>query len=210
MNSNESNLDEEIKKFHLPRWNEIPEIDLYIDQVVSLLQNYLSNYIKSDNGKDNNIITKTMINNYVKHGVVKAPVNKKYSKEHIAYLFVIFILKQIYSIDEISKLIKLAIKTSPIDIAYNRFCSEIEKAIKMTFTGESYKRAIFIKKCCTIFCKQIICAKNIFKNNRKMRQIGTGLFCLTFTFFPLCNKNLCPQNSQINFSQGKFSFPKCP
>ncbi len=138
MNSNELNLDEEIKKFHLPRWNEIPEIDLYIDQVVSLLQNYLSNYIKSDNEKDNNIITKTMINNYVKHGVVKAPINKKYSKEHIAYLFVIFILKQIYSIDEISKLIKLAIKTSPVDIAYNRFCSELEKAIKMTFTGESY------------------------------------------------------------------------
>ena len=127
MNSNELNLDEEIKKFHLPRWNEIPEIDLYIDQVVSLLQNYLSNYIKSDNGKDNNVITKTMINNYVKNGVVKAPVNKKYSKEHIAY-----------SIDEISKLIKLAIKTSPVDIAYNRFCSELEKAIKMTFTGESY------------------------------------------------------------------------
>lgn len=138
MDRDTKNIDEEIKKFHLPRWNEIPEIDLYIDQVVSLLENYLSNYIKSDTGKDNKVITKTMINNYVKHGVVNAPINKKYNKEHIAYLFVIFILKQIYSIDEISKLITLAIKTSSVEQAYNRFCAELEKAIKMTFTKESY------------------------------------------------------------------------
>ncbi len=103
MDKDIKNLDEEIKKFHLPRWNEIPEIDLYIDQVVSLLENYLSNYIKSDNEKENSVITKTMINNYVKHGVIKAPINKKYNKENIAYLFVVFILKQIYSIDEIKK-----------------------------------------------------------------------------------------------------------
>lgn len=131
-------IDEDIEKFHLPRWKEIPEIDLYIDQVVSLLENYLANYIANDNEKGEHIITKTMINNYVKHGVVKSPVNKKYSREHIAYLFVIFVLKQIYSMEEIKKLITLAIETSPIDQAYNRFCSELEKAIKMTFTGESY------------------------------------------------------------------------
>ena len=131
-------IDEDIEKFHLPRWKEIPEIDLYIDQVVSLLENYLANYIANDNEKGEHIITKTMINNYVKHGVVKSPVNKKYSREHIAYLFVIFVLKQIYSMEEIKKLISLAIETSPIDQAYNRFCSELEKAIKMTFTGESY------------------------------------------------------------------------
>ena len=131
-------IDEDIEKFHLPRWKEIPEINLYIDQVVSLLENYLANYIANDNEKGEHIITKTMINNYVKHGVVKSPVNKKYSREHIAYLFVIFVLKQIYSMEEIKKLITLAIETSPIDQAYNRFCSELEKAIKMTFTGESY------------------------------------------------------------------------
>lgn len=131
-------VDEEIKNFHLPRWEEFPKIDLYIDQVVSLLENYLSNYIKSENEKDNHIITKAMINNYVKHGIINAPINKKYNKEHFAYLFVISILKQIYSIEEIKKLITLAIKTSTAPQAYNRFCSELEKATKMTFTGESY------------------------------------------------------------------------
>jgi len=129
---------EEIKDFHIPRWEEIPTIDLYMDQVVSLLESYLLNYVKNDSEKEDKIITKTMINNYVKHGVINPPVNKKYNREHIAYLFVIFILKQIYSIEEIKKLIALALDTSPIDKAYNRFCSELEKAIKMTFSGDSY------------------------------------------------------------------------
>lgn len=123
---------------HLPRWNEIPEIDLYLDQVVTLLENYLNNYIKSDNEKDGKIVTKTMINNYVKHHVLKPPINKKYNREHIAYLFVIFILKQIYSINDIKKLIDLAINTSSPEQAYNRFCIELENAIKLTFNEESY------------------------------------------------------------------------
>lgn len=131
---------EEIDKFHLPRWDQIPEIDLYLDQVVSLLENYLCAYIKSDNEKDEKIVTKTMINNYVKHHVIKPPVNKKYNREHIAYLFVIFILKQIYSINHIKKLIDLAIKTSSTKRAYNRFCDELETAIKMTFKNEVYIR----------------------------------------------------------------------
>lgn len=126
---------EEINKFHLPRWEELPNIDLYIDQVVSLLESYLSNYINEDNG---NSITKSMINNYVKHNIIKAPVNKKYNKEHLAYLFVIFILKQVYSINEIKKLISLAIDTSSSQDAYNRFCFELEKAIKLTFMEKDY------------------------------------------------------------------------
>lgn len=130
--------EEEIKKFHIPRWDEIPDIDLYIDQVVSLLDKSLANYIKGDNEKKEKAITKTMINNYVKNGVINPPIAKKYNRNHIAHLFVIFILKQIYSIDEIKKLLDLAIQTSPIDQSYNRFCSELEKAIKMTFTGENY------------------------------------------------------------------------
>lgn len=124
--------------YHLPRWNEIPEIDLYIDQVVSLLEKYLAHFIESDNSNDSRFITKTMINNYVKHNVIKSPINKKYGREHIASLFVIFILKQIYSIDEIKKLITLAIDTSETEQAYNRFCNELENAINMTFNDGNY------------------------------------------------------------------------
>ncbi|MCI8760077.1 MAG: DUF1836 domain-containing protein [Clostridia bacterium] len=131
-------MDKEIRDFHLPRWNELPNIDLYIDQLVSFLEQYLFGYIKSDNEKEEKIITKTMINNYVKHNIIKPPINKKYNKEHMASLFVIFVLKQVYSINDIKKLIHLAIETSPIEDAYDRFCSELEKAIRIVFAEKSY------------------------------------------------------------------------
>ena len=127
-----------ISNFHLPRWNELPTIDLYIDQLVSLLEQYLSGYITNDNEKDDKIITKTMINNYVKHNVLKSPVNKKYNREHIASLFVIFTLKQVYSINDIKKLIHLAVETSSIEQAYDRFCAELEKAIRIVFAEKHY------------------------------------------------------------------------
>lgn len=131
-------MNTEIENFHLPRWNELPNIDLYIDQVVSLLEQYLTGYIKNDIEKDEKLITKTMINNYVKHGIIKPPVNKKYNKEHTASLFVIFLLKEVYSINDIKKLISLGIKTSPIEQSYNRFCSELEKAIRIVFAEKHY------------------------------------------------------------------------
>ena len=131
-------MNKEIKDFHLPRWNELPSIDLYIDQLVSFLEQYLFGYIKNDNEKDEKIITKTMINNYVKHSVIKPPVNKKYNKEHIASLFVIFVLKEVYSMNDIKKLIGLAIETSSVEQAYDRFCSELEKAIRIVFAEKNY------------------------------------------------------------------------
>lgn len=131
-------MNKEIKDFHIPRWNELSNIDLYIDQLVTLLDQYLSGYIKSDNEKDDKIITKTMINNYVKYGIIKSPINKKYNKEHMAYLFVISILKQVYSISDIKKLISLAIETSSVEHAYDRFCTEVERALQLTFSGKDY------------------------------------------------------------------------
>lgn len=132
------NMHTEIKDFHLPRWNELPTIDLYIDQLVCFLEQYLSGYIKNENEKEEKIITKTMINNYVKHHIINAPVNKKYNKEHIASLFVIFVLKEVYSISDIKKLIELALETSPIELSYDRFCSELEKAIRIVFAEKNY------------------------------------------------------------------------
>ncbi len=126
----------DIAKFHIPRWEELPNFALYLDQLVTLLEDYLANYIKNDNdkqNKENKIITKTMINNYVKQGILDAPTGKKYNKIHIVKLFVICILKQVYSINDIKELIKLAINTVPVEEAYNKFCTELENAIYITF-----------------------------------------------------------------------------
>lgn len=162
--------------FHLPKWNELPNIDLYIDQVVSYLENYLSNYIKNENEKKSDkIITKTMINNYVKHEVINPPINKKYNREHIAYLFVIFILKQNYSIDEIKKLISLALDTSSIEDAYNRFCSEVQKAIRMTFSRNNYinnnnlsEEQYILRNVVQTFANKLYVQKNFLQKNKSV------------------------------------------
>ena len=134
---------EDIEKFHIPRWEELPEIDLYLDQVVSFIDKYLLYYINNDisqkdERKEQNVLTKTMINNYVKQKIMDAPIKKKYNRNNIAYLFVICILKQVYSINEIDKLIKFTLETTPVEFAYNRFCDLLENSIKSTFFDKKF------------------------------------------------------------------------
>ena len=129
----------QIEKLILPKWEELPIIDLYMDQIITYLDNSLCNIIKSNDIEINNkIITKTMINNYVKQNIIPPPINKKYNKIHIAELIVICILKEVYSISDIKKLIDLALYTADIHVAYNRFCSYFESCIKSTFTEKTF------------------------------------------------------------------------
>ena len=130
---------EDIKKFHMPRWNELPEIDLYLDQVVTFIEKYLLDYVQYENDeKDNKIITKTMINNYVKQEVIEPPIKKKYNRNNIAYLFVICILKQVFSMNEISSLINIALESADIEYAYNSFCSLFEEAVISIFEKKEF------------------------------------------------------------------------
>ena len=63
---------------HIPRWNELPNVDLYLDQVVTFINSSLSEFLYSSQDKgDNQILTKTMINNYVKNNLIDAPIKKK-------------------------------------------------------------------------------------------------------------------------------------
>ena len=125
-----------ITNFHMPRWSELPKFDLYLDQTVNILEKYLKNCIGN---KEETIITKTMINNYVKQGLIKPPKKKKYNRIHIATLLVICILKQIYSINDISKLISYAGETTKLVLAYNQFCSELENSLFAVFNNKNYE-----------------------------------------------------------------------
>lgn len=122
--------EEASKYFYIPTWEEIPDIDLYLDQVVTLLEEYLRPFSLEPEDK---VITKTMINNYVKQNIISAPVNKKYNKEQVAMLFVICMLKQVYSINDISRLIKLSFKNNEPSIAYTKFADELRLVIKEIF-----------------------------------------------------------------------------
>lgn len=148
----------EILSYHCPRWDEFPDIDLYMDQVVNILEKNLSIFEESYSGK---IITSSMINNYVKQQVVKPPKNKKYDRVHLSYLFVVCILKRIMSIPEICQGIEGILKKYDISEVYNIFCDELELALKNAFNCEEDttlskdlpKEIILIKTVVTSFAK---------------------------------------------------------
>lgn len=131
-------MDTNIANFHIPRWEELPNIDLYMDQVVSLIEDHLVDLVPLNDKKEDKVITKTMINNYVKQGILNPPINKKYNKTHLARLIVICLLKQVYSINDINTLIKLALETSGIEISYNKFCILVENCIDSTFEKKEF------------------------------------------------------------------------
>ena len=83
---------------------EIPGIDLYMDQVTTFMDRKLRT--SSRYPDEDKILTKTMINNYAKNDLLPAPVKKKYSKEHILVLIFIYYYKNILSIGDIQKLLK--------------------------------------------------------------------------------------------------------
>ena len=111
----EKNLTEVLNARKIPLWNELPELDLYMDQVIGLMEKYLNA------SKKDKLITPSMINNYVKLGIMPAPIKKKYSREHIAYLIMICTLKQCLPISEIKHLITLRIQRTSIEETLNFF-----------------------------------------------------------------------------------------
>ncbi len=127
-------MNEKIRYFHLPRYEELPDLDIYMDQVLQLLNRYTSPIMNSD-------MTKTMINNYVKQGVVSAPIRKKYTKEHLAHLIVVSFLKLIYTMDEITLLIAFQMHACDVERAYNYFCDEFERCLVSTFENKPIEHA---------------------------------------------------------------------
>jgi hypothetical protein len=130
-----------LDKIHIPRWNELPNVDLYLDQVVTFINSSLSEILSFNTNADkdeNQILTKTMINNYVKNNLIEAPIKKKYSKIQCAKIFAICILKQVFSMNEIYKLIEIALKHSDVEHAYDSFCNHFEKALSCAYNKEDF------------------------------------------------------------------------
>lgn len=132
-----------IEKIHIPRWEELPNVDLYMDQILTFINSSLSECIKygdDEENEKNQILTKTMINNYVKNNILEPPVKKKYSKTQCAKLFVICILKQVFSMNEISSLINIALESTDIVHAYNSFCTLFEEAVISIFEKKEFSK----------------------------------------------------------------------
>lgn len=125
-------------KYDLPAWDDIPDIGLYMDQVISLLDDYFD-YLAPDI-KGMPLATKAMVNNYVQAGVMPPSIKKRYYRVHLAYLIIICLLKQSLSIAEIAHALPADLSEERLQRIYDRFvtlrrssaryfCSEVKKSV---------------------------------------------------------------------------------
>lgn len=122
---------EQMLSYHCPRWDEWPGIDLYMDQVIGLLEENVSIFYPASPAK---IVTPMMINNYVKQKIIMPSKNKRYQREHLACLYVVFLLKSVLGLPDISD--GMSVFLPAAKETYNLFCEEIEAALALAFGGE--------------------------------------------------------------------------
>ena len=111
----------------LPSWDELPKIELYMDQIIALINQYMNDYVPTA-GEAYPTITPPMINNYVKLKVMPAPVKKRYSRVHIAYLIMLCSLKHALGIPTMQKIIPLLEDAEDVKRLYENFCANRHKA----------------------------------------------------------------------------------
>ncbi|EOR26478.1 hypothetical protein A500_07881 [Clostridium sartagoforme AAU1] len=133
------NITELIEKFDELNLNnqltleEIPEIDLYMDQVIQLFD---GKFNESKRNEEDKALTKTMINNYAKGKLLMSIKNKKYSKEHLILMSLIYNLKGALSIGDIKSSLDKIVKdleskeSYPIRNLYNLYLSQYEEDLK--------------------------------------------------------------------------------
>ncbi len=121
----------QIAAFSFPRWQELPEIDLYMDQVVGYLSQKLAVFYDTDDESCG--ITATMINNYVKQKVIAPPVKKRYDRAAVSSLMMLFCAKQVLSIGLCGELIAQYRASGAENAAlHDRFCTVFEQVLHCT------------------------------------------------------------------------------
>ncbi len=108
-----------LKNYSIPEWDSLPDLDLYMDQVIALLSQYLD-FLPYDENFDK-LITPSIINNYVRMKIIPPPQKKKYSRVHLAYLIMICSLKQSLNISYVQKILPLDQPEEVVKDTYNKF-----------------------------------------------------------------------------------------
>ena len=114
-----------LNNYKLPAWKELPDIGLYMDQVIALLGQYLD-FIPLEDSKDKPV-TPTTINNYVRLKVMPAPEKRKYYRVHIAFLLMIFTLKQGISINGLQQLLPSTANEEEIRAFYTSYVERLQE-----------------------------------------------------------------------------------
>ena len=169
------------RDYRMPRYKEIPNVGLYLEQTVKYINECLAPIEIS--------ITPSMLSNYVKKGYIDRPVKKQYYADQIAYAIYIVIIKQVLSMDNIASLFVLQKATYTLPVAYDYFCSELEKTLvaifedkeepSLTLIGDDniviYKNSKYIEKGYTAIdkCDGDITNKVIVTGTVDTNRVGT-------------------------------------
>ena len=156
----------EKNSFDTPLWTDFPDIELYMDQVISVLERCLTPFFP----EEEKCITSTMINNYVKQRLISPPENKRYGKKHLADLFMISILKRFMQLSEISTLLYNLTLELGEQQAFDLFSRELSTSLARLFDEkertaleEEGKCARVVRTCCDAFAA-ILYAKSAFSS----------------------------------------------
>ena len=112
-------LEEYVAGFHLPRYRELPDIGLRLEQ----LTRYTSRYVPTP-------LTGSMGSNYVKQHLIPGPVKKAYWQESIAYLMVLSYIKTAMSLEDIRLMMQVQRRSYDLETAYDYFCAELENLLR--------------------------------------------------------------------------------
>lgn len=115
-----------VHSFRLPRYNEVPNVGLYLEQTSKYISEYLTPLGEC-------ALTSSMISNYVKKGLISSPVKKQYSRDQLVYLMFIALAKSVMSLDALADFFQLQRRTYPLEVAYDYFCQEFESLLFFTF-----------------------------------------------------------------------------
>lgn len=114
----------EYRDFEATSWDSLPDIELYMEQITGYLNRQLRVQTRQDR-EDSQVLTSSMINNYVKSGLITRPIQKRYDREQLAQLYMLCSMKQILNIPDAAALIRyLTSKEHPISEVYDAFVSD--------------------------------------------------------------------------------------
>ena len=117
---------ESLRDVHLPRYHEIPDVGLYLEQAAK----YISGAVSPLGDIP---LTGSMISNYVKKGLIASPVKKQYSRDQIAYLIFIAVCKSVLPLDGLAAFIRIQQQTYSLPKTYDYFVEEFESLLQFTF-----------------------------------------------------------------------------
>lgn len=104
-------------------WEDLPDISLYMDQVVSYLGRQLITFREGEG------LTSAMINNYIKDGIAPRANGKRYEKEHLSALTAVAVLKQVLSVRDLATLMEHSVTAGPPEESYRSFCQGLDAAL---------------------------------------------------------------------------------